>query len=71
MMNKYKIELVFNIDAEDIHQAHSIVTHEIQKNVTFKGVPYSATDSGIVNFGVIQLNDEDTESVRYKMTVRS
>ena len=70
-MNKYKIEVIFNIDAEDIQQAYRIVTHEIEKNVSFKGAPYSTTDSGIVNFGALQLNDEDTESLQYKMTVRS
>ena len=49
-MNEYKVDVVFSVNAEDIHQAYRIVAHEIQKNIPFKGVPYSHTDSGIKNF---------------------
>jgi hypothetical protein len=49
-MNEYKVEVVFNVDAEDIHQAYRIVAHEVQKNIPFKGVPYAQNDSGIKNF---------------------
>ena len=58
-MNNYKIMVEFSVDAEYTHQAYSIVTHEIQKNISFKGAPYAPYDSGIKNFlnkGV--LNDE-------------
>jgi uncharacterized protein YjaZ len=57
-MNDYKVTVVFTVKALDDTQAREIVKHEIQENVRFKGVPYAENDSGIVNFGVIQLNDE-------------
>ena len=49
-MNEYKVDVVFSVNAEDIYQANRIVVYEIQKNIPFKGVPYSHNDSGIKNF---------------------
>ena len=52
-MNKYKINVVFTVNAEDLRQAYRIIEHEIDENVRFNKVPYSLmTDSGIINYGV-------------------
>ena len=52
-MNTYRIDVTFNVKAENENHAKHIIEYEIQKNIPFKGVPYSWADSGIIEFGVL------------------
>jgi hypothetical protein len=70
-MNEYNVTVYFRVTAENEEQARNIVGYEIEENIRFKRVPYSKNDSGIVNFCNIGVEDKDTDSVQYKMTVRS
>ena len=48
-MNNYKITVVFTVKAEREEQAQKIVSHEVNQ-IRYKGVPYAESDSGIINF---------------------
>lgn len=49
-MNEYIVKVDFTVKAANEEQAKSIVGHEINKNIPFRGVPYDINDSGIINF---------------------
>ena len=48
-MNEYIVKVDFTVKAANEEQAKSIVGHEINKNIPFRGVPYDINDSGIIN----------------------
>lgn len=49
-MTDYPITVVFRVRAERLEQAYRIVEHEVEKNIRYKAPPYAESDSGIINF---------------------